>query len=79
MEQRWYREGNGARFVPGLTRDYTLTLPNGLRLLVLSADLDGRCREAVFCNALWRYWFAVYGHAEARSRMVAYVRGEEVA
>lgn len=79
METRWQREGNGTRSIAGLSRDYTLPLIDGHRLLVVATGLDYRYREALFCAALWRYWFARFGDAGARGRMRAYVRGEEVA
>ncbi len=76
MQARWYRERNAARFVPGLTRVWVLPIPDGTYLALLPRDLDRDTCERHFAELVMQHWCARYGLPEARSRLLAYLRGE---
>ena len=77
MEARWYREGNAARTLVGLTRAYVLPLWGGPWLAFVPASLDAEEREEVFRWLLVRSWCVRYGLPEARARLRAFVRRDD--
>jgi hypothetical protein len=72
-EARWYRESNGARFVPGLPRTYLFRLRDGTALAFLPEELPPSAREAEFARLLLEHWCRHYGLPEARERLREFV------
>lgn len=79
MEARWYREHNGARFIPGLRELWVFPVGDGTYIALMSAELSCEQREENFHALMMEHWCARYGLPEARSRLRAYLRGDDVA
>lgn len=77
MEERWYREGNAARTVAGLSRTYVFPMLDGTTIVLVAAELGADEREAEFERLLLQYWCRQYGLPEARERMREFVHGAD--
>lgn len=79
LQARWCREGHAARFVAGLREVWALRLWDGSYVAFLPADLGAAEREHQFERLLIQHWCARYGLPEARTKMRALLRGDDVA
>lgn len=78
MEDRWYREGNAARFCSGGgRRAWVFPSGDGHLIVIMPIEFTATEREAEFERLLLQFWCRHYGQPEARQRMREFVHGHE--
>lgn len=78
-EAEFYRRGNGARTLSGLSQAWILPAPNGALFMLVPGGLQPEAREAAFEEALCCFFLLHYGEAETREQLRAWLRGDPAA